>query len=465
MLQAREAVRGASGKPMPDEAWDGLEYTNIHASILFADLEHSVLLSSTENPRDYQRLINAAQSVMLSLVERLRCQGMPLGEFYVAGDQLAVFFYDEDEVRRNWLLDGPDAVQGEARAELIRECRKANEALAFNPLSAAIQLKTLWLCQDFNLQRVREHRTPLSLGMGMHFGRVFLCTRPDGRRRVEGYSVNLAKRIETYSRNGQYSRIMLSQEAHNIIRGSIRKHTMLRQRIFFAEHQVGLELLKGVTRSQPVYELKFYSRIGLNLTPEAAGQYEVIFGIDPTAIWAYYQLFEHYAYSVQDWEKALDLAKRAHLVHPNDEKVLLDLSRCYYNLGNRDQAMRFAQQALAVNPQFDLVYEHLAVLAEEAGDAQALLDYLSRALSLTPGSPVNHLNLGSAQCERGLSREGTYNLRQAFEGYPQFLLEANVQAELHQYLAEGRIDAEFAASYLRADPSARDDSAGVGAEV
>jgi len=434
---------------MPPEAQDGLEYTNIHASILFADLEHSVLLSSTENPKDYQQLINAAQSVMLELVETLRQQGMPVGEFCVAGDQLALFFYDEDEIRRNWLLDGPPALQGEARSTLVAECRKANEALAFCPLSAAIQLKTLWLSQEFNLQRVREHRAPLSLGMGIHFGRVFLCTRPDGRRRIEGYCVNLAKRIESYSRNGQYSRIMLSQEAHNIIRGSIKKHTMLRQRIFFAEHQVGLELLKGVTRSQPVYELKFYSRIGLNLTPAAAGQYETIFGIDPTAIWAYYQLFEYYAYFAQDWHKALALAKAAHLVHADDEKVLLDLSRCYYYLGNPDQAMRFAQQALAVNPQFDLVYEQLAMLADAAADPDAMLDYLSRALSLTPGSPVNHLNLGLAQCERGQAKAGCYNLEQAFLGYPEYLNQADVQADLRRYLDAGWIDESFAGKYLR----------------
>jgi hypothetical protein len=78
-----------------------------------------------------------------------------------------------------------------------------------------------------------------------------------------------------------------------------------------------------------------------------------------------------------------------------------------------------------------------------------MLDYLSRALSLTPGSPVNHLNLGSAQCEHGMLQAGSYNLEQAFLGYPQYLTQADIQAELRRYLAEGWIDPTFAAKYLR----------------
>src|SRR5689334_1128412 len=126
---------------IPEDVYQGREYTSIHAAVLFADLENSVLISSTLFPEVYDELIDGFQRTMTTLVEQLRQEGMPIGEWYVQGDQLSLFFYDPAEVERNWLLDGPNALQGEEREALIRECKRLNDELVYRALQAAISLK------------------------------------------------------------------------------------------------------------------------------------------------------------------------------------------------------------------------------------------------------------------------------------------------------------------------------------
>jgi class 3 adenylate cyclase len=442
------SIQAEAGRPpLPETVWDGLDYTYIHTAVLFADLENSVLLSSTVDPREYQVTINACQRAMLDLVAGLQQQGYRIGEFSVAGDQLALFLYDPDEVRRNYLLDGPQALQGAERAALVTECRRRNEELAYQGLAAAVSLKNSWLAQDFNLERVRSRREPLGLGMGVHYGRVYLCNRADGRRRIEGYTVNYAKRVEGYSRQGRYSRIMFSREARDTIRFSQRRHTLLRQRVFFQRHDVGLEMLKGITRGQSTYELKFYSRIGLAITAEIAGQYEVLFAIDPENVWAYYQLFEYYAYQLGDWDRVYHLARRAHAAYQKDEKILLDFSRYHYYRDSLDQSEEFARQALQINADFDLAWEQLSLIAARRGDVEGQLRCLTHALTLAPGSPVHHLNLGYSLCEAGRFEEGSRNLQLAFELYPPYLETAETRQNLldlaRRDLLPGKLAAEL----------------------
>jgi class 3 adenylate cyclase/Flp pilus assembly protein TadD len=429
---------------LPPETWDGFDYTAIPAAILFADLENSVLLSSTLNPADYQLLLNSCQVAMHDLVADLRESNLPVAEYYIAGDQLCIFFYDPDDVKRNWLLRGPEAVTGADREQLLEERRLGEEDLAFSCLRAAIKLKNLWMVTDFNMERIEHRREPIGLGIGMHTGSVYYCNRPDGRRRIEGYAVNLAKRIEGYSRKGKYSHIMLSQDAHLKISGSIRKHTMLKQRLYFFAHEVGLEMLKGITRSQSVYELKFYSRIGLNPPPEVIDQYETSFELDNTNIWAYYQLFEHYFYHSVSPERVRDLTSRALMAYPHDEKIMLDLSRFFDNEGNTGMAIKYAHKAIELNPDFDLALEHLAVLYNSIDQWDKALRYLREAVSLSPVSAVNHLNLGLSLFQSGIIDEACRHLLEAFRLYPEYLNNAGVISVLADFKARGQLPEKLA---------------------
>jgi class 3 adenylate cyclase len=423
----------------------------IHAAILFADIENSVVLSSTLSPPDYDELINSFQLAMHDLVGQLRELDLPIGEVQVIGDQLALFLYHPEEVERNRELDGPEPATGARREELIAEARNCNEQLVYAALRAGILLKNLWLARDFNLERVRLRREPLGLGIGIHYGRVYLRERPDGRTRIEGFTINLAKRIESFSRHGRYSHIMLSQEAYNRVRSSVLKHTQLRQRVFFERHEADQELMKGILETQALYELKFFSRIGIPDRPEVVAQYEALFHLNHHNIWAYYQLFEHYAYIAQDWERVYLLASQAVVAHPSDEKVLLDLSRYYFRQGGSRLARQYAEQALDLNPDFDLALEHLAVMAGAENDLESQVDYLIRSVALSPGSPINHLNLGLALAECGELKEAMHHLDIALKMYAAFRTQTTWSSALDDLVASGKLPPQYAAEAAAAE--------------
>ena len=426
---------------LPPEIWNGVDFTCIHCAIIHASLENAALLAATLRANEYQRLLNSFQRAMLNLIWELEDQGMYVEEYTVSGDEVRIILYDPAEVIRNYKLDGLDPVRGREREALIEEGRRMNEVLSFCGLKTAILVKNKWLAQNANITRIHNRQPPHGLRVGLHTGRVHYCNRADGKLRVEGYALNIAEHIQRAAGNGCYSRIFVSHDAGDRIRRSVRKHTMLRQRIFFHEHELEQVMPEDYEKLRTVKELKFYSRIGINPSAEAIKQYETLLTFESKNIWAYYQLFEHYAYAEQDWERVGELAKKANHLFPRDEKVLLDLSRFYYQAGVLDQARRFAERALELNPEFDLVYEHLAVLAQAVDDRAAQVNYLSRALCLAPGSPVNHLNLGMAMCNNGQHGDGAYHIIEAVMGYPEYVDYPGFKDTLRVLDAEGNLPA------------------------
>lgn len=419
-------------REMPQDIWDGTAHTCIHATVLFADIQNSVLLSSALSLADYDRLIDEFQAVMLSLTTELRTQGVPLAESSIAGDQLALFFYDPQEVERNWALDGPQPLPDTERQQLIAASRAVNIKLVYSALKAAIQFKNIWLAQRFNIERVLNHHAPFEAGIGISYGRVFLRNRVDGQRRIEGYAVSLGKRVESASRLGRFSGIMLNQDACETLRSAVIAHTQLRQRVFFERHEHTMDMLKGVISTQPVYELKFCHRIRVPLPADAVAQHAAIFAVDPTRIWSYYQLVEYYAYDQGDWDMAYQLASRAHVMYPNDEKVKLDLANYHLERNELQMSLMYCKQALAINAEFDLAYEKLAVIANKLHDMASCMDYLRQAVSLSPGSAVNHLNLGMVLVDQHLYAEALEHFQQALAIYPTYCSDPLVLRNLRQ---------------------------------
>jgi tetratricopeptide (TPR) repeat protein len=409
---------------------DDPRYCSIHAAVLFADIQDSVLLSSSLHPLDYDELLNGFQALMLGLIQALREEQEPVAEYRVAGDQLSLFLYDAAEVERNFKLDGPEAAVGEERGTLIDACRKSSENLLYRALLAAIRLKNCWLVQPFNTRRVLARHEPYELSIGIHYGRVYLRRRADGLRRIEGYTVNLAKRIETASRLGRFSQIMLSQAACETIRNTVRGPSQVRQRVFFQQHELEAGELKGILKNQPLYELKFYHRLGLAPEEEAIPLYRTIFAVNPANAWAYYQLADHFAYQLGQWETARELAHRAQIVHPRDERVKYDLARCYFEMGDYDLSREYCEQALVLNPDFDLAYEALARIAAKRDDYDALIRCMRKAVSLSPRSAANHLNLALGLLQGGQYAPAEQHVREAIALWPQYRADSTLQATL-----------------------------------
>jgi class 3 adenylate cyclase len=99
-----------------------------------------------------------------------------------------------------------------------------------------------------SVQTVRAPREMRDVGAGIHVGQVCAIVEPkDGRSlidRIEGFSINYAKRIESCSRNGKYSRVFLSSTAAQAVRD---------EAIVLDQHMVSL---KGIDEHTPAYEVR-----------------------------------------------------------------------------------------------------------------------------------------------------------------------------------------------------------------
>lgn len=83
-------------------------------------------------------------------------------------------------------------------------------------INIALDLKRKWLLEPKNKKRIKNGLLPVDLGIGIHAGKVWLNKEKAGKDRKyrpEGYVINLAKRIESASRKGIFSRILVSESA------------------------------------------------------------------------------------------------------------------------------------------------------------------------------------------------------------------------------------------------------------
>lgn len=80
-------------------------------------------------------------------------------------------------------------------------------------LTFAVNLQLLWLASRYNRQRLAKMASPVELGIGIHAGTVYIDKFQHDHPTSEGYSINVAKRIEGHTRDGVASKIMISSQA------------------------------------------------------------------------------------------------------------------------------------------------------------------------------------------------------------------------------------------------------------
>jgi tetratricopeptide (TPR) repeat protein len=429
-----QLVQSAPG--IPEGAFLSGRFSAVHTVVLCAELENSLGVSAALPPRDYDALLNEFQHAVLALIDQLRSKGYAIAEAHLLGDQLRLCFYDPDEVSRNYALDGSDLLKGAPRRQLVEACKRSNRELTFHALKTAIQLKHLWLTQSSNVERIKAHTEPGELAIALHYGWGQLGLRADGTNRVEGHVVSVARHLLNRQPVAHYSGIRCSAAFHDVILATVIKHTQLRQRVFFAP------------MDSHGFELKFCYRIGRDvaLVPEAADLYEAVLNLNQSNLWAYYELSEYYGQK-RDWHRVFMLAKQMQLVHPEDEKVLLDLAKYYLQQGKPEQSREFALQALHVNRNFDLAHEHLSQIAALRQDFVANEEHWRNAVRLTPGSPLNNFNLGLAMLCTGRQTEGFHYIQEAIRIYPEYAQTEGFIGPLQLARSQGQLP-EILVSYL-----------------
>lgn len=137
--------------------------------------------------------------------------------------------------------------------------RPGESELVFRAIKFLFHLKGIL---EFAVQNPSEKDsapTRIGLGAGIHFGRVAgrSLIEQDGHsviNQIEGYAINRAKRIESSSRAGRYSRVFLSKEPAMLLED---------QPVILLRLTVSM---KGIEESAEVYEvarLRAYPKISV----------------------------------------------------------------------------------------------------------------------------------------------------------------------------------------------------------
>lgn len=130
-------------------------------------------------------------------------------------------------------------------------------------LDLAVLIKIAWINGSFNRSRIFQNKAPEDLGAGINSG--YLYIKENGQ--LEGFSINLTKRIESHTRFGSVSKIMMHKTSRAILdryvtenRIAMRlpvdgREILLPQHYFF-KFSGNIEL-KGIAQPVPVYELQY----------------------------------------------------------------------------------------------------------------------------------------------------------------------------------------------------------------
>lgn len=170
---------------------------SVEAVILFADIIGSATISEYTSEKDYDAFICEFQELAIKVlngnINRRSAYDNADKEFIeysVRGDEAVLILYTKDR---------------------DRDVRTA--------MSVAVDLKREIFLSRFN--RSRKGRLFYDVGIGIHYGSVVLKQHPSVERtprkfNAEGYAINMAKRIESQSRTGRFSKIMLSKRMADI---------------------------------------------------------------------------------------------------------------------------------------------------------------------------------------------------------------------------------------------------------
>jgi tetratricopeptide (TPR) repeat protein len=148
---------------------------------------------------------------------------------------------------------------------------------------------------------------------------------------------------------------------------------------------------------------------------EAPLRKAVVFAGDDGSIYSraadtYVQINE-FAEAIPLYLKALDLNKAS-----ADDRY--KLAQSFLKTGRRDDAIRTLEETLKVNPLRFEVYEFLARLYEDSGNADRALSNYQQALLLAPNQPENYLHAAEAQLQLKRYDDAIRTLEDARRRFP-----------------------------------------------
>lgn len=163
--------------------------------ILFADVAGCSEISNHKKLREYNDFIRSFQECFSKVCEH----------------------YEKEEYKGNEAFFDYQLRGDEGCLKILVPDREDLSVDIDNAINIALDLKRKWLLGEENKRRVENGLLPVDLGLGIHAGKVWVNEEKDEKGNIkyspEGYAINLAKRIESESRGGKFSHILISESA------------------------------------------------------------------------------------------------------------------------------------------------------------------------------------------------------------------------------------------------------------
>ncbi len=166
--------------------------------IMFVDIVGASEVSNHKTPKEYSEFVEEFQHIFKSTCRQFVDEWYPNECEYVQYDARG------DE---GLLMIYPPSAEGDLSTDVD---------IAIN---IALALKGIWICSNGNSSRIDSDLLPIDLAIGIHTGKTRLRSGPESKTNcggwiLEGYAINLAKRVESHSRAGKYTGILISEAAH-----------------------------------------------------------------------------------------------------------------------------------------------------------------------------------------------------------------------------------------------------------
>lgn len=320
------------------------------AGILFMDLVDSSVFASVLGLREYADHLESFHRICLSqcrhffgvFLEGKYAQG-PDYSARIIGDELLVF---------------------------IHTGRAHNDVYLLSCLAATV--KAAWLAAPFNQQRT-SGRLPVSqISGGIHYGPVWAKPNDTGYD-FTGYAINMAKRIEGHSREGNRYRILLSDHAFKQV------HFRQRNLLFGSCRAFDSKGLLGRTSAYELHStfMNLGPRIDSELAPDVKKILAETVELTTQELWMH---DFHQVWSESDCDgisdEAMDLCRAVLMHDPTDPIALYHLAQALGEREDPETARIILRELTIAWPRFgDGHWEHartLQLLGEHAQATESL---------------------------------------------------------------------------------------------
>jgi tetratricopeptide (TPR) repeat protein len=348
----------------------------IRSVILFADIMNAAEISNNTSTIEYAYILEQFHSCAEKIIRflKLHIYQDTVFELDKRGDQICL------------ILHSYDVTKNETEENVIK--RDVTNAILF-----AVAIKLLWRTSDYNKNRIDQDLFPRDIGIGINEGLIYFCNTKTGNNKSEGYSINLAKRIESESRNGKKSKILVS--------GSAKFWSEKAELpVDFSEHNIK-DPIKGISTDFYLYEISeikagIFTYINdlanvFEFSSMALDKYERLYKKNPNDFWTRFLIYFKNNCIAKDQQ---EIAKM------NDDKsdgsieyLIAEIAR-FMNIGNFDQIIASCTKLIELSPNNAITYNNRAYAFNKKGLFEDAINDFTKYIELAPKDSIGYFNRG-----------------------------------------------------------------------